>query len=218
MIAHWNMILMSRIDWICSQNMILLIDLIANFLNCISNCCVASVVKHKKGTYTHELQSSSQHHALCRGHSSGLPPTKPGDLTSPCLHLHRKILIKHPPAQISANDGKTWCCKTEKWWYVGWFWRLIKFLLSMHGCRSLTSGPWRKYGSRYFNVSFEHSGEGLLWDQTCKFTQMLWPNTFADVFHFKNKIQKIVSKITFKRTGLTHWSNITPRYLPFACQ
>lgn len=154
--------------------------------NYISNLQFANcnVVKHTKRTYTHELQSSSQHRVLYHGHSSGLPPTKPGDLASPCLHLHRRILIKHPFAQITANDAKKLCCKTGKLSYAEWFWIQIKLLYSMHVCQSLTSSPWRKYGSRYFNVSFEHSGEGFLWDQTCKLTQMLWPNIFADVIHF----------------------------------
>lgn len=73
------------------------------FLNYISNRRVASVVKYKKGTYTHELQSSSQHRALCRGRSSGLPPTKPGDPTSPYLHLHRKNesnILQHKLVQM----------------------------------------------------------------------------------------------------------------------
>lgn len=44
-------------------------------------------MENKERTYTRELQSSFQHHDLFRGHSSGPPPTMPGDPTSPCLHL-----------------------------------------------------------------------------------------------------------------------------------
>lgn len=87
-----------------------------SFLNGLSNFCVEKVMKHQEGTYTHELQSSCQHRVLCRGRSSGLPPTEPDDPTSPCLHLHRGIYVKQPAAQMSANGAKAGCCK---WWYLG---------------------------------------------------------------------------------------------------
>lgn len=56
-------------------------------------------MENKTGTYTHELQSSFQHHDPCRGHSSGQPPTMPGDPAFPCLHLlMNKSRIKNPAA------------------------------------------------------------------------------------------------------------------------
>lgn len=60
-------------------------------------------------------------------------------------------------------------------------------LVNMHGRQFLTSGPWGKYGSRYFNVSLEDSGEGLLWDQTCKVKRMLRPKALPILGTFRTK-------------------------------